>query len=131
MKVSNGSVSEPKLFPCLFKPDVLCTSRKSDVPHIMGRCFKCERYKTFMVEMQEADEEEDTKFLAEQERVNRFARCMFEDCLCDGEMGKLACFVSGVAGGKVWTCRRFDVGKLNPDSAMVQVYRDFVKGRSV
>ncbi len=79
--------------------------------------------------MEEKDQEEDTAFLEEQERVNRFARCSFEDCFCDGEQGKLVCFGVRVDGAReVWKCRRFDVAKLKSDSAMRMAYEDLVGG---
>jgi hypothetical protein len=82
-----------------------------------------------MREMDAEDEKEDAEFLAESERVNRFASCLFEDCLCDGEDGKLVCFGCKVVGGDVgvWKCRRFDVEKLKVGSVMRESYLSLVK----
>jgi hypothetical protein len=44
------------ILPCVFFPDVLCSSRKSEKFGIMNRCFKCPHYFRFMREMQEEDE---------------------------------------------------------------------------
>jgi hypothetical protein len=74
------------------------------------------------------DSEED-EFSVEVERANRFAKCMFEACLCDGELGKLACFgYKLVGGGEVWTCRRFCLEQLKADSAMREAYLSLFKG---
>jgi hypothetical protein len=76
------------------------------------------------------EEEEDAEFLQESERVNRFAKCSFEDCLCDGEVGKLVCFGHKVVGDgvEVWKCRRFDVKKLKADSVTREAYLSLVDG---
>jgi hypothetical protein len=85
-----------------------------------------------MREMESDDEKLDADFLAESERVNRFARCLFDDCLCDGEVGKLLCFGGKLVGSsvEVWKCRRFDVGKLKAGSVMRDAYLGLV-GRVV
>jgi hypothetical protein len=78
--------------------------------------------------METEEEAEDTAFLAEHERRYRFAKCLFEDCLCDGASGKLICFHGMVDGHTVWKCPRFQVDKLNADSAMRQAYLSLVAG---
>jgi hypothetical protein len=82
--------------------------------------------------MEAQDMDEDSAFLAESERMNRFAMCMFEACLCDGEIGKLACFGTRSFGGRVqvWKCVRFHVERLEANSMMRLSYLDLVKGLS-
>jgi hypothetical protein len=81
--------------------------------------------------MEEEEEDEDAEFL-EFERANRFAKCSFEDCLCDGKYGKLCCFGSELVGGRrvLWRCARFVPETLKADSAMREAYLDLL-GRAV
>jgi hypothetical protein len=85
-----------------------------------------------MREMEEEEDREDAEFLEESERLSRFAKCFFEDCLCDGQHGKLCCFGSELVGGcaVVWTCVRFVPERLKADSAMREAYLDLL-GRAV
>jgi hypothetical protein len=124
--------SPKKLLSCVFLNDVLCSYRKADVM-IMGRCFGCRHYFSFMSQVESEDMAEDSAYLAESERMNRFAMCMFESCLCDGKFGKLLCFGYSSADGrvKVWKCERFHVESLPSDSMMRRGYLDLVKGLSV
>ena len=117
-----------KCLPCVLWDNVLCSYRKDAKFGVMARCFKCGEYERFMREM---DSEED-EFFVEVERENRFAKCMFEACLCDGELGKLACFGYKLVGdGEVWTCRRFCLEKLKADSVMREAYLSLFKGAVV
>lgn len=113
---------------CVLRKDVLCSYRKVETSGFMDRCFSCREYSRFMREMDAQDEAEDAAFLAEFERENKFAKCSFEDCLCDGEHGKLACFGTNLDSSEVWTCRRFDVEKLSPDGIMRQEYLSALNG---
>jgi len=119
-----------KPLSCEFWDNVLCSFRRGAKGSIMQRCFECGHYLRFMAEMDVEEEEEDAKCLQESERVNRFAKCSFEDCLCDGENGKLACFGFKAVGDgvEVWKCRRFDVKKLKADSLMREAYLSLVDG---
>jgi hypothetical protein len=48
---------EPKIFSCLFLPDVLCSYVKTEKSTgVMDRCLKCRHYKRFLREMAEEDE---------------------------------------------------------------------------
>ena len=114
--------------PCILFNDVKCPYRESMKQYVLRQCEVCSHAERFDREMGEEDEEEDARFLAESERVNQFARCLFEDCLCDGDVGKLLCFGSNLADGKVWKCRRFEVGKLKADSVMREAYLSLVGG---
>jgi len=115
---------------CVFLPDVLCSYRKGKRSGVMGKCFECLYYEKFMSEMEKEEEKEDVAFLAEFDHVNRFANCLFADCFCDGELGKLVCFGGKLVGGvvEVWKCRRFDVEKLKVGSAMREAYLGLVGG---
>ncbi len=119
-----------KLLTCVLFTDVLCSFLKDARSGFMPRCFDCLHYARFMAEMDKADMEEDAAFLEESERANRFARCLFEDCFCDSEVAKFACFGFEVADGsrQVWKCRRFNVSKLKPDSFMREAYEGLVGG---
>jgi len=121
-----------QILPCVFFDDVLCSFRKDAKVAVMGRCFACRHYERFMAEMDKREEEEDAEFLAESERMNRFAKCLFEDCLCDGSHGKLACFGGELVGGRTvaWTCGRFVLDRLGANSAMRNAYLDLLE-RSV
>jgi hypothetical protein len=94
----------------------------------MDKCLDCAEYKRFMLEMEAAEAEEDSEFLAEEEKRNRFAKCHFENCLCDGEHGKLACFACSLDGSGPWKCKRFNVDKLKPDSVMRLEYEAMLRG---
>ena len=124
------SNSNRSVLSCVFWDDVLCSYRKDVEGSIMQRCFECGHYLRFVSEMGVEEEEEDAEFLQESERVNRFAKCSFEDCLCDGEVGKLVCFGHKVVGDgvEVWKCRRFDVKKLKADSVTREAYLSLVDG---
>lgn len=119
--------------PCLFVPHVVCFRCKSGDSIVVGRCIGCRHYEAFMSDMLEDDMEEDMAFLAESERLNRFAKCLFEPCLCDGELGKFACFGCCSVGNvlRVCKCPRFHVDKLESGSVMRQSYLDLVKEFSV
>lgn len=124
----NGS----KLLPCAFWLNVLCSFRKNPKFTVMDRCLKCSHYERFMRKMEKDEEEEDAEFLEESEHVNRFAKCLFEDCLCDGQHGKLSCFGYELVGDRpvVWTCGRFVLETLKADNAMREAYLDLL-GRAV
>jgi hypothetical protein len=129
ISVSSGN---PKLLPCVFFDDVMCSFRKDEKVGVLGRCFSCRHYLRFMADMDKQEEEEDSAFLAESERMYRFAKCLFEDCLCDGKFAKLACFGGELVGGRVvaWVCKRFVLDKLPSRSAMRDAYLDLL-GRAV
>ncbi len=52
MVVENGL----KLLSCVFDDDVLCSFRKYAGFGVMERCFKCDHYRRFEMEMEEEDE---------------------------------------------------------------------------
>jgi hypothetical protein len=114
--------------PCVFFSDVLCSHRKAMQVFVMAQCFECCHYLRFMAQMDAEEEREDSEFLEEQERVNAFARCLFQDCFCDGAWGKLVCFGCDGDSMHPWTCPRFDVSKLKTDSALGQAYLALVGG---
>jgi hypothetical protein len=74
-------------------------------------------------------EREEQEFFAEVDRQNAHAKCLFENCPCDGEHGKLSCFCTDSVGGSLWTCPRFVLEKLPADSVMRETYLDLLKGR--
>ena len=48
---------KPKVFSCLFMPDVLCSFVKSErATGVMDRCLKCRHYEEFLRIMAEEDE---------------------------------------------------------------------------
>ena len=60
-----------KLLPCMFKPEILCSFRKTMKFVVMHRCMKCRFYREFMREMEEEDQEimdEIDREMAEAER---------------------------------------------------------------
>lgn len=115
---------------CVLRNDVICSFRKDSRLGLMDRCFSCEHYVSFNRDMDEEDAKLDAEFLEESNRVNVCSRCIFEVCLCDGEIGKFACFglrsVDGVP--QMWCCKRFDVEKLEPKSVMRVEYQKLVGG---
>jgi hypothetical protein len=121
-----------KVLPCLFYVDVLCSYVRNPKLGMLDRCFACRYYLKFMSDMDKSEEEEDTAFLAESERMHRFAKCTFEDCLCDGELGKLSCIGAELVGDRVIpiVCKRFVLDKLPSNSAMREAYLDLLE-RSV
>jgi len=58
---------QPKIFPCCFNADVLCSYRKTEDFRPMNRCWKCRHYEEFLREM----DEEDAKVMDEIDRMRR------------------------------------------------------------
>jgi len=49
-------VVQPKILPCIFLNDILCSFRKTEKFAIMDRCLRCRYYREFLLEMQAEDE---------------------------------------------------------------------------